>query len=413
MEGPRLPAAPDADGARVVHHRRLPRGTALGLLRSRRGGRRCRTGRHRPDARRQRREGAAGAAARAARVAAVPARGARARRAARRFARALLAPSPDPELAARVGALQDSRARIIAAADAERRRLERDLHDGAQQRLVAPSMQLGMAKRRLARGEDVERARRRRRRGAARGDRRAARPRARHPSGCAHRSRPRPRAARPRLRCLVPVELGELPEERLPGPVEAAAYFTVSEALTNVAKYAQASTARVEVGARATALDVAVSDDGVGGAVPGAAPACAGSPTASARSAATSTSSRPPGHGTRLQATCRSTCARAIRPGARPVAAGEPARAPPAAAVARRRLRARDGAARLHLADHGRRLLLAAVADRGLGPAARAARLVRRRPSPGYARHRDATGPMRGGMGAKKKAAKAGVPRRR
>ena len=58
-------------------------------------------------------------------------------------------------MTARVAALQDSRARIIAAADAERRRLERDLHDGAQQRLVALSMQLGLAKRRLAKGEDV------------------------------------------------------------------------------------------------------------------------------------------------------------------------------------------------------------------------------------------------------------------
>ena len=58
-------------------------------------------------------------------------------------------------MAARVAQLQDSRARIIAAADAERRRLERDLHDGAQQRLVALSMQLGLVKRRLAKGEDV------------------------------------------------------------------------------------------------------------------------------------------------------------------------------------------------------------------------------------------------------------------
>ena len=70
-------------------------------------------------------------------------------------ARALLTASPDPVLAARVSALQDSRARIIAAADAERRRLERDLHDGAQQRLVAMSMSLGMARRRLAKGEDI------------------------------------------------------------------------------------------------------------------------------------------------------------------------------------------------------------------------------------------------------------------
>ena len=70
-------------------------------------------------------------------------------------ARALLTASPDPVMAARVSALQDSRARIIAAADAERRRLERDLHDGAQQRLVATSMSLGMARRRMEKGEDA------------------------------------------------------------------------------------------------------------------------------------------------------------------------------------------------------------------------------------------------------------------
>ena len=120
-------------------------------------------------------------------------------------ARALLSPSPDPAMIARMSALQDSRARIIAAADAERRRLERDLHDGAQQRLVALSMALGLAKRRLA----------------------------------------------------------------LPEPVEAAAYFTVAEALTNVAKYAQASAARVAVARSDGRLEISVSDDGVGGAEAG------------------------------------------------------------------------------------------------------------------------------------------------
>ncbi len=70
-------------------------------------------------------------------------------------ARILLGSSPDPELSARVEDLQGSRARIIAAADAERRRLERDLHDGAQQRLVAVSLVLGLARRRIAGGQDA------------------------------------------------------------------------------------------------------------------------------------------------------------------------------------------------------------------------------------------------------------------
>jgi signal transduction histidine kinase len=154
------------------------------------------------------------------------------------IARGLLSPSPDPVLAARVSALQDSRARIIAAADAERRRLERDLHDGAQQRLVATSMSLGMAKRRLDRGEDA-----RELVAGAEQELHAAIAELRDLARGIHPAVLTDRGLAAALRDLaqrsrVPVELGELPEERLPGPVEAAAYFTVSEALTNVAKYA-------------------------------------------------------------------------------------------------------------------------------------------------------------------------------
>ena len=184
-------------------------------------------------------------------------------------ARSLLSASPDPEMTARVTALQDSRARIIAAADGERRRLERDLHDGAQQRLVALSMQLGLAKRKLAKGEDVGDL-------VVTADReaRAAIDELRDLARGLHPAVLTDRGLAPALRDLatraaVPVELGELPAERLPGPVEAAAYFTVSEALTNVAKYAQASEVRVDVGTRDGALAIAVADDGVGGASPG------------------------------------------------------------------------------------------------------------------------------------------------
>ena len=182
--------------------------------------------------------------------------------------RALLARGHDVELKAAVTELQDSRARIIAAADAERRRLERDLHDGAQQRLVAVSMTLGMAKRRLAKGEDVGslvagadaelHAAISELRDLARGI---------HPAVLTDRGLA---AALQALatRAAVPVELAEVPDERLPEPVEAAAYFTVSEALTNVAKYARAGQARVEVARRNGHLAIAVADDGVGGASP-------------------------------------------------------------------------------------------------------------------------------------------------
>ena len=184
-------------------------------------------------------------------------------------ARALLSPSPDPAMIARMSALQDSRARIIAAADAERRRLERDLHDGAQQRLVALSMALGLAKRRLAKGEDVTDLV-----DAADSELRAAITELRDLARGIHPAVLTDRGLAPALRdlanrCTVPVELDAVPETRLPEPVEAAAYFTVAEALTNVAKYAQASAARVAVAPSDGRLEISVSDDGVGGAEAG------------------------------------------------------------------------------------------------------------------------------------------------
>jgi signal transduction histidine kinase len=241
------------------------------------------------------------------------------------IARSLLAPTPDPEMVARVAALQDSRARIIAAADAERRRLERDLHDGAQQRLVALSMQLGLARRRLAKGEAVDdlvtnadeeaKAAIAELRDLARGI---------HPAVLTDRG------LSPALRDLaarasVPVELGDLPEERLPGPVEAAAYFTVSEALTNVAKYAQASTARVEVDVAGDHVTLTVSDDGVGGAVAGGGSGLRGMADRVGALGGELDVHSPPGFGTRLRATLPLDVPEtAVPPGAAPaVAAGE------------------------------------------------------------------------------------------
>ncbi len=173
-------------------------------------------------------------------------------------------------LRARVEELRSSRARIVQAADAERQRLERDLHDGAQQRLVALALDLRMARDRLpddpeagaamldAALADLE---------AATGELREL-ARGIHPAVLSDRGL---RAAVEALagRAAVPVELGELPEERLPADVEAAAYFVIAEALTNVARYAGADGAAVDVRRRNGALEVSVSDDGVGGADPG------------------------------------------------------------------------------------------------------------------------------------------------
>jgi signal transduction histidine kinase len=175
----------------------------------------------------------------------------------------------DAELRAKLEELRDSRARIVQATDSERRRLERDLHDGAQQRLVALSITL-----RLARGQvdsDPERA------GtlldeAAEELARATKElrelaRGIHPAVLTDRGLG---AALDSLagRAPLPVELVSLPLERLPAPIESAAYFVVSEALTNVAKYAQATTAQVEVVRDNGRVTVEVRDDGVGGADP-------------------------------------------------------------------------------------------------------------------------------------------------
>ena len=179
----------------------------------------------------------------------------------------LLGWNADPELTAQVSELEGARSRIIAAADAERRRIERDLHDGAQQRLVALALNLRMAEQRaedadptaveLVRqaGEEANLALKELR-DLARGI---------HPAILTNRGLP---AALQDLasRATVPVEVVATPDERLPDSVEAAAYFVVSECLANIGKHANAETATVAVTASDGRLTVEVADDGVGGA---------------------------------------------------------------------------------------------------------------------------------------------------
>jgi signal transduction histidine kinase len=165
--------------------------------------------------------------------------------------------------------LAASRAELVQVSDAERRRLERNLHDGAQQRLVSVALQLRMiganldddagparevlsaAQDDLAQGIDELRE-------LARGL---------HPALLTEHGL---RAALDALleRTPVPVEIRELPEERLSAPVEAAAYYVVAEAITNVAKYASASSATVSIRRSNGCATVTVFDDGVGGADP-------------------------------------------------------------------------------------------------------------------------------------------------
>jgi signal transduction histidine kinase len=164
-------------------------------------------------------------------------------------------------------ALTASRARIVATADATRRRIERDLHDGAQQHLVSLIRQLRAAKAEVPpeAADLVQRLD-----SAAAGvtgvlDELREIARGLHPAILADGG------LRPALKALarrsaVPVRLHVEAEGRLPEPIEIAAYYVVSEALTNAAKHADASTAEVEVAATDGVLHVRVRDDGRGGA---------------------------------------------------------------------------------------------------------------------------------------------------
>jgi signal transduction histidine kinase len=187
------------------------------------------------------------------------------------FSRRLLGPRRQRELEARVTELEISRERVVDAAEAERRRIERDLHDGAQQRLVALAMELGRAKARFA--DDVE--------GAmelvdqAHAQAKEALTELRnlvrgvHPPVLTDRGLDAALSGLVAL-CPVPVDMHVDVPVRPKAAVEAVAYFVVAEALTNVAKHSRASHAKVVVEGHGFpgSLTVMVSDDGIGGADP-------------------------------------------------------------------------------------------------------------------------------------------------
>ncbi|HXD68306.1 MAG TPA: MASE1 domain-containing protein, partial [Gaiellales bacterium] len=159
-----------------------------------------------------------------------------------------------------------SRSRLVEAGDVERRRLERNLHDGAQQRLVALALTVRMAERKLA--DDADTAGRLLAQAGTELEQALAElreiARGLHPAVLTERGLG-PALDALATRAPVPVDVGSEIDGRLPGPVEAAAYYVVSEALTNVAKYAGASAARVGITRDDGVLVVEVADDGVGG----------------------------------------------------------------------------------------------------------------------------------------------------
>jgi signal transduction histidine kinase len=164
--------------------------------------------------------------------------------------------------------LRSSRARLVEAGDVERRRLERNLHDGAQQRLVALSLALRLAEAKLQ--DNPQEAQRLL--NAASEELSQALSELRELARGIHPAVLTDRGLRPALEALaerapLPVDL-ELIDDRLPPPVEAAAYYVVSEALANVAKYSEASSVAISIDRRNGAAVVEVADDGVGGADP-------------------------------------------------------------------------------------------------------------------------------------------------
>ncbi len=185
------------------------------------------------------------------------------------LARWLLEPPKD--LAARIAELEVSRERVVDAAEAERRRIERDLHDGAQQRLVALAMELGRAKAKF--GDDPEGARELVDQAHAQAKEALIElrnlVRGVHPPVLTDRGLDAALSGLAAL-CPVPVDMQVDVAVRPKGAVEAVAYFVVAEALTNVAKHSRATAARVMVEGHGFpgSLTILISDDGIGGADP-------------------------------------------------------------------------------------------------------------------------------------------------
>ena len=167
--------------------------------------------------------------------------------------------------------LAASRARLVEVGDAERRRLERNLHDGAQQRLVSVALELSMVRAKL----DSDPGAARELLTAAQDDLARGLDELRELARGIHPVVLTERGLGPALDALatrapVPIEIAELPEARLSASVEAAAYYVVAEAITNVAKYAHATHATVSIRRSDGRATVTVADDGVGGADPSA-----------------------------------------------------------------------------------------------------------------------------------------------
>jgi signal transduction histidine kinase len=207
------------------------------------------------------------------------------------------------ELRARLAELQASRARLVEATEGERRRIERDLHDGTQQRLVSIAMTLGLAESKLA------------------ADRPAVEPVLREArealTVALAELRELTQGIRPAIlverglaaalddlsrRAALPVRLDVSVSGRLPEQVEGAAYFVASEALTNAAKHSHASEVQLTASLEEGLLVLDVSDDGIGGAATGGGTGLRGLADRVEALGGRLTASSPPGRGTTIRA---------------------------------------------------------------------------------------------------------------
>jgi signal transduction histidine kinase len=171
------------------------------------------------------------------------------------------------DVRAQLDKVQESRRRIVAAGDEQRRRIERDLHDGAQQRLVALALELRIAQRQRGNADpELDRIL-----ADAVGELQVAVEELRELARGVHPAVLTEEGLAGALESLaartpLPVEIAAAPEDRLPGEIEAAAYFVVCEAIANAVKHAQATEIRVSAERRNGRLVIEVEDDGIGGA---------------------------------------------------------------------------------------------------------------------------------------------------
>ena len=206
------------------------------------------------------------------------------------------------EVQAQLEQVRASRSRIVEAGDAERRRLERDLHDGAQQRLVMLSLALAMARDRAAADPELESLIE-----SASKEAREALTELRELARGIHPAVLTETGLGGAIQALaerspVPTTIIAVPDGRFPPAIEATAYFVVSEALANVAKHAMAGSAEVTIREQPGRLVVHVSDDGAGGARPEKGTGLRGLADRVASAGGVLRVDSPPGSGTRLEA---------------------------------------------------------------------------------------------------------------